>query len=364
MGGDVSRRVRPAALAMPASLLAAAELELRRGHAAEANGTIAGWTTALACYKQAAALLRIVPPSPEVRRRAAVAAMNRGNVLQKIAPVQNRAETVAAYDDAIALLSALPFPAHPELRNHLGAAWLNRGHALRQTGDAADLADALHSHRQAIAILRDLPLDAAPAYRVNLAGAWLNLADTLTLFADPAACNEALAAARHALALTASGETTDAPLGELALMARRAALIALGRLLASAEPDTTAALVTETGELVDSGVALARRWHPPAASVPTSLAVRLFRFGAEFYRRHQPQFLAEFLLENLDAPRGAPAAWASSTDLHAIARDALERAQTDLQAPRFLFAGDAATERILATRASLAAAAAFLDGHA
>jgi tetratricopeptide (TPR) repeat protein len=342
----------PASEIPAASPLARASAALQRGQSAEALALAASLDDALRHYDAAIALL--MPPAADVehRRLLAVAWMNRGNALQK----QNATVTaVAAYDEAIALLRALPFDRSPVLRNHLGAAWLNRGHALRGAKDAASLAEALRSHREAIALLAELPLDASPAYRANLAGAWINLADTLLASDEPNRFAAARDAAQHASVLTGSGETASATLAQLGLMAHRAHLMALGHLLVTTP---SAELVAETSDCIDAALALARQWE--SAGLPThAFATRLLFFGAEFYRRHQPHFLAEFLVENLDAARGAPPAWARSPELHGIAIDALLRADADLREPRLCVAGDAATERLLATRDSLAAAAAF-----
>lgn len=351
---------------MSKRLVALADIERRHGHAAEATATPDGLATALACYDRAASLLSSAEPNDEVMCALGLVAMNRGNALSKLASAAAHAAAIAAYDQAIALLSALPYAYDDRLRNHLGAAWLNRGHALRSGGDHADLAAALHSHRTAIEILAPLPLADCADYPANLAGAWINLSDTLAASAAPASSDApppfaaALDAARRALAILAPLEATALRFGELALMARRAALVALAALLIAAPESAASAYVADASDLIDSGLALARRWPSLAAASPAPLATRLFRFGAEFYRRHQPQFLPEFLTENLRVARGAPAAWAASAEWRDLGRTALAHARQDLQQPRFLIAGDRDTERILALDAALAAAAAQL----
>ncbi|QYM77821.1 hypothetical protein K0B96_10865 [Horticoccus luteus] len=338
--------------------VALAEIERRHGHAAEATATPAGLAAALACYDRAASFLASAAPTDDVLCALGLVAMNRGNALSKLASTADHAAALAAYDHAIALLSALPYAHDDRLRNHLGAAWLNRGHALRSAGDHADLAAALQSHRTAVEILTPLPLAACPDYPANLAGAWINLSDALAAADTPDCFTSAFEAAQAALTIVAPLEADAPRFGELSLMARRAALVALAGHLVTAPEETHAPAVAAASDLIDSGLNLARRWHVLHAAAPAPLATRLFRFGAEFYCRHQPQFLAEFLHENLDAASGAPRAWTTSVEWRDIGRAALARARDDLQRPRFLFAGDRDTERVLALDAALADAAA------
>jgi tetratricopeptide (TPR) repeat protein len=163
-------------------------------------------------------------------------------------------------------------------RNALGAAWLNRGRALQTLGGPAHLAEALRSQEQAVALLRPWADDEDRHFALNLAGACLNLATLL------------------------------AGAGRLA----------------------------EAGEAIDEGLALARR----KGNALRPVALHLFHFGAQLCAIHQPQFLAEFVRENLD-----PADEASL----AAAREAVRRAQAELRRPRLLQADDPAALRLLAT---------------
>jgi hypothetical protein len=55
--------------------------------------------------------------------------------------------------------------------------------------------------------------------------------------------------------------------------------------------------------LVDDGLALAHAWERRGVHRFRTLALDLFQFGALVYSRYQPQFLAEFVCENLDPSR-------------------------------------------------------------
>ncbi len=264
---------------------------LRNGQAHEARGEI---DLALRHYDEAIARLREHRAvDPEARRQLGVAWMNRGNALQK----QNDAAlAVAAYDEAIALLQELP-PTH-EHRNHLGAAWLNRGHALIGNVNTARPEEAVTAFEKAIAILSALPCAENPAYALNLAGAWTNLGHTQIVKAP----SRARAAAGSALALVRSQKVDALLFAEMDLRARRMLVLALGELLRVAEAARAPldALASEAGDAIDEGLATARLWDARGFAQLRPLALRLFRLGMQLYGRHQPHFLAEFILENID----------------------------------------------------------------
>jgi tetratricopeptide (TPR) repeat protein len=332
---------------IPSSPAAAA---LQRGQVHESRGEFAA---ALHCYDHAIVLLRArVPVSTESRRQLGVAWMNRGNAEQRRPPLPGethadlRARAVAAYDEAIAILGALPFDQRPALRNHLGAAWLNRGHALL---DAPTPHQAARSFRRAVAILRFLPLDEHPSYRLNLAGAWINLAHTVSSRSP----KSAVESARRGLALVEPQADTDLACAEMSLRARRALAIALGERLRAPAADAGAwdALAAEATDAIDLGLELARRWEERAGSHLRPLALRLLRLGAQLYRIHQPHFLAEFLLEH--AGTGPLPADPSA---RSAACEALAVALEETRKPQLLVAGAVDTTRLLATVQSLRAA--------
>jgi tetratricopeptide (TPR) repeat protein len=332
------------------AVASAAEL-LRCGQGLEARGD---FRAALAFYDEAIATLRALPSDDlELRRVHGVAWMNRGNALQKIADQPSLSSAVEAYDAAIALLRSLPLETIPAHRNHLGAAWLNRGHALLTAGE---MPGAIASFEQAIAHLETLPLtplsDENAAHRLNLAGAHVNRAHASL---GPASARSAHSA-RAALALLAPVERRGATFVEMSLRARRALVMAIGEQLVGARD--IAALAAEASDAIDDGLALAREFHPGGALL-RPLALRLFRLGAQFYRTHQPHFLAEFVLENLTS-----AAFGGDAEFRVVAAETIAHALASLQRPQLLVAGTAETERKLATVQTLRAAQAQLSAPA
>jgi hypothetical protein len=134
------------------------------------------------------------------------------------------------------------------------------------------------------------------SFRINLAAAWLNRAEAL-LAISLIETNAAHIAAGQALGIASKAEHDDPLVAEVALKARHALCAALSHQLANG----------------------------------TSLA-------------HQPQFLAEFLLENLEAK-------ISSAEFHATTADSL--AQADAYNRSLL---DPSNERLRRPRSELAAA--------
>ena len=98
----------------------------------------------------------------------------------------------------------------------------------------------------------------------------------------------------------------------------------------------------------DAALALARHWSALGTGEFGPLVPRLYRFGARLYGVHQPHFLGEFLLEQLEV--------SPTPELLAIATDALAAALTNLDRPHLLLAGTPATDRLLSTLRVLRAA--------
>lgn len=335
--------------------LSRAAASIAHGQTLESQGTPASLADATRCYDEVIALLRTLPLASEpVRRELARAWMNRGNALQRQPAPIALADAVRAYDEAIAFYRTLPLDKNPDDRNSLGAVWMNRGHALYAQADPASLAESARSQREAIEMLRPLPLDANRSFRINLAAAWLNLANSLLALGEPA---RALAAARDAIALAAPAEDNDPALADIGLKARRALCEALGRQLVSADAteQPTESLADEASDVVDDALALARRWESRGVPLFRPIAARLFRFGAQLYGAHLPDFLAEFVLEHLDPERSA-GAMPDGEEFYLAAGEALARARQDLENRRTVFLESPETTRLLERLRDLRAA--------
>jgi tetratricopeptide (TPR) repeat protein len=296
---------------------------LRRGQAAETHDTAASLAEAVQCYDRAIALLR-AQPLDQARRELGIAWMNRGNARQKQSDPAAASDAVDAYDEAIKLLSSLLFEHDPALRNSIGAAWMNRGHALQRDGNTTALRAAIISHDRAIEFLQNLTLDHNRSFLLNLAAAWMNRAQAL-LALEPIDSTAAHDSALKSLGFTAEMARTDQLVADITLKAYHALCLALAHQLTSG---VTAALIAETGDTVDESLALVRHWEQHGVQNFRSLAVMLFRFGAQFHLAHQPQFLAEFLVENIESNRES-GSFTHRSELLEIATSTLAQARAD-----------------------------------
>lgn len=336
---------------------------LRKGQSLESRGTASALTEAIACYDSAIALLQNVSnPTSDSSRRLAIAWMNRGNALQQHAdPVQIHS-AVQAYDRAIALLKNLNEQNAPGCTNSLGAAWLNRGHALQQLSEATHRDEAIRSLEQAITILDRPSIESQLDQRLNLSGAHLNLAHLVLASTEENRYERAHAAAAAALNLSVDHELTRSGFVEIGLKARRVLCELIGQwLIQSPDPQHQQQLIATASDAVDTGLTLARRWDSLNVPQFRPLAERLFRFGTAFYRRHQPQFLADFVLESCDRDHTSDA-FLNFPAIHTIGRESLMATREDLRTQHPVIVNDPTSDRHFDTLVSIDSALQKLDG--
>lgn len=325
---------------MPA---ADSDLLLRQGQALESEGRL---DAALTCYERARSILENVE-SPTAGRSLGVICMNRGSVLSRMGALQFSA-ALDAYDEAIALKRR----SGAEDAISLAAALMNRGLLLHRLHGTREAAAALAAYGEAIALLRPrLPSARTPWIKRNLAGTLLNRANLLL---DLAAFDDAYAAAREMLALAAATERAEIVDADLALKARRALCDVLGQRLVAQDADQEA-LAHEAADFVDEALELARHWQAAGRDCFRPVARRLFYFGAQLYRLHQPHFLAEFIQENLVAIH-------ADAEFLTIARSNVEAALAKTSATPVFTVGDPDSERRLQTAQDLRQLLAQLGG--
>ncbi|HEY4245320.1 MAG TPA: hypothetical protein VGM64_00625 [Lacunisphaera sp.] len=297
---------------------------LRYGQAQEVHATAESVTNAVQSYQRAIELLT-AQPAGQVRKELGIAWMNFGNARQKQSDTLASEEAVRAYDDAITLLNDEPAAGDPALRNSIGAAWMNRGHALQRRGLREGIAAALESYDRAIALLETLPLDENQFFTINLAAALLNRAQALLALPTPAATS-AHDAANRALQLVIENARTDPTAADVALKTYHALCAALSQRL-SRSPDK--ALIAETSDTIDDALALVRHWETQGVQMIRPFKIVFYRFGARFYLAHQPQFIAEFLLETL-THISTPGVETDNGELHSIATSTLAQVRSDV----------------------------------
>ena len=298
--------------------------------------------------------------------------MKRGIRLLSDAQPDAVAQALDCFDRALELRSALPIDSDPVLGYGFAACWLNRADALIRLGDASQFPAALRAYNEGIAVMRGLPLgqdarfprrlaiahqnrglalqaqgppgaaeaivaftdaitildlDQAaliPDRQYLLAAVWMNLANARASEATEESGVLARSAALRAIALVTDLEGNDADAAEVGLKARHVLCQTIaGRLsqtTASQEPMPDD--VHQATDAVDDGLALARRWEQKGVARFRGVAYDLFRFGARVYARYQPQFLNEFVLENMDPGRSS-SQYVESAEMRSAAQEAL-----------------------------------------
>jgi len=79
--------------------------------------------------------------------------------------------------------------------------------------------------------------------------------------------------------------------------------------------------VHEATDAVDDGLELVRTWEQRGFGYFRLFAVDLFRFGARVYAHYQPQFLDEFIEDNMNAAASSPE-YVQSADMVMAAHEA------------------------------------------
>jgi len=138
--------------------------------------------------------------------------------------------------------------------------------------------------------------------------------------------DEALAHARRSATLAVSlvngTEAIDTDHAEAGIKARHSlcrALLQSRRFETAGTVEPVPADVHQTTDMVDEALSLARSWDERGVTRFRALAADLFKFGAFLYARYQPQFLDEFIAENV-AP-AKPSDFALSPEMKSAAAD-------------------------------------------
>ena len=269
---------------------------MQRGTDLLNTGTLENAAAALACFEGAVSLRRslFVPGDHGGAYLLAASWMNRGDALTRLGGPDRLAEAVRSYDEALSVLRHAPPDLDPLYRRRHALAWMNRGLTLQEQGTAESAAASIVSFEQAVAAVRD-----QPEHALLLAGASINHAKAL-LEVQPPRPSAAHMAAALALEKVREMEVQSPFAAEIHLKAQmllcRAAETSLAR---NPGPDESRELLGAATDAVETGLALARQWEERGETCLGALPTVLFRFGIDLYRRRQPQFLSEFIRENL-----------------------------------------------------------------
>ena len=280
---------------------------------------------ALACFDRALAIRETLPleTSPLLRFGVAACWLNRADALMRLSGVPQIAEAVRSCDKGIQVLRTLPLGEDARFPRRLALAHHNRALFLQAQG--RPVGDAIPDLDEALAVLQSEDAAAIEDLPYLLSVVWTNLAHALAVEGSPEAAVRARAAASQAIALVSEAEGEAPGAAEVGLKARHALCRALAQRLSAgqAADTTTPDDVHEATDAVDEGLALVRLWEQRGVAAFRGAAVDLFRFGLNIYLVYQPQFLQEFLDENLD-PAASSDGYASNPDIVAAAKEVVE----------------------------------------
>lgn len=331
----MTKALSAAELEAARELDARAKVHMQRGIALLAENKPEGLREAVKCFDEAIAMRRQLPFAANAWFRYGFIAgwLNRGDALTRLGSANDLQEALRSYDEALAQLRELPMAESPLFIRRLAIAWMNRGVTCLAGGSPANLFQASSSFLEAIAAAQHFSTKNPEEGRILLAQAWMNRANALIRL-DPPQAEAARSAAKKALKFAAVTEKDDVTAAALGFSARHILCQSLAHLLSTDATSDRDALMHEASETVDEGMALARIWESRDAQQFRSQSAELFQFGCRVYQAHQPHFLTEFLLENLD-PTKSDGSFAGDLRMHASAADALWRALLDLHRDGF-----------------------------
>jgi len=245
--------------------------------------------------------------------------LNRAEALTRLGPTEH-AQTLQAYDEALALLRSLPLADDVRFSKRLAIAHQNRALVLAAQKPPATM-EAITSLHDAVAALDHAGAMDATERDHLLAVVWMNLANIQSLEDTLPSNLDAREAARRTLALVKAYEHQDVAAAEAGLKARHVLCrIAARRLSAHPENEVDIADVHDATDLADEGLDLVREWEQGGVDRFRGLASDLFRFGVRVYAYYQPHFLDQFISEQLDPERFGPP-YLQSTEMQDAARD-------------------------------------------
>ena len=279
---------------------------------------------ALHCFDEALALRREVPAdhSPFQAYLLAACLLNRADALVRFNDAGPLAAALASYEEAIEVLQPLPMDEDPRYPRRLAMAFHNRGLALQIRGLEGDAAASTAAFADAIAVLEDGHSAAIEDRDYLRAVVWLNVANLRYADPAPAAHVEAREAAARALAHVGDREAEDAQAATAGLHARHLLCRLCAHSLSQAADEAGMPEdVHEATDAVDDGLALVRSWERRGVEGFRAVAFELFRFGARVYARYQPQFLDEFIADNMDPALSSPG-YVDDPDMRLAAHEA------------------------------------------
>ncbi len=261
---------------------------------------------ALRNFDEAIELRRSLPAGPEHQYAygLADAYMHRAAALGRS---QSHGEAVKSFEEGIAVMGTLPIDENDWFRHQLAIAHINRAAALQAQSAEDSLVKALGAVDEAIALLRGHRLLERNEGKHLLAACLINRAGLILSGNSAETALQAKECIAESRSLTDALEKTEPNFADLGIKARHAFSRMTGLVLSEAgvKTDADKELMDAATDAVDEGLALWREWEQRGVGAFRQVSSQLFHFGCMLYLQHQPQFLAEFVLENLDPKRSA-----------------------------------------------------------
>jgi tetratricopeptide (TPR) repeat protein len=281
---------------------------------------------ALQCFDRALQMRRRLPieASPMLRYGLAACWLNRADALMRLEAPEQTQLALCSYDEALALLRDLPLHEDVRFPRRLAIAHQNRGLAL-QAQNCCATAGAAREFSKAIEILECEHSAQITDRLYLLATVWMNLAHAELPEASSQSDERAEQAAHRAITLVTGREMNDVHIAEVGMRARHFLCQAIARRLSQVTTGDGGmpSQVHDATDAADDGLALARHWEQKGVDRFRKIAHDLFRFGMRVYARYQPQFLAEFVWENMDPIQSSPR-YVESEELRSATREANE----------------------------------------
>jgi hypothetical protein len=279
---------------------------------------------ALHCFDEALDLRRRIPAghSPMQGYLLAACLLNRGDALVRMGDVGPVATALASYDEAIDVLRQLPLAEDSRYPRRLALGLQNRGLAFQTRGREGDAELAAASFTEALAVLDRDYSEGIEDRQYIRAVVWLNLANLHAMLSSAEAHASAREAAGRALEVVADLETTDPNAAAVGLQARHVLCrICAHGLSQAADDGEMPDDVHHATDAVDEGLEIVRTWEQRGFPHFRPFAFDLFRFGARVYARYQPQFLDEFIDDNMNA-EASSASYVESPEMTMAAQEA------------------------------------------
>ena len=275
---------------------------------------------ALHCFDEALELRRRLPldDAPALRYGLAACWLNRADALIRIGEATGVSAALRAYDEALQLLRSLPLDDDPRFPRLLAIAHQNRGLALYAQG-GSDIPAAVHALTDAMSVLEHDCAAPIADRKYLMAAVWMNLANARVSEGTADSVSLARDASLRAIALVKDSERHDADAAEVGIKARHVLCQTFACRL-SLGVEVTEDDVHEATDAVDEGLALVRGWEQHTVTRFRRIAYDLFRFGARVYQKYQPQFLNEFVLEQIDPARSSRD-YVESAEIRSAARE-------------------------------------------